>query len=184
MGRVWHEAPCPGDLQHAIDNFPTVAQSFQEQGCRGIILIYLALKQGPARDIFFAKWEECKHVMGPQGACGPPGCDRWLANVFEMLVAIPAELEGSELSTWSNNTNRGVGHHSGWLAFLQRMHVIHKVKTGKLIRVTAAKAVKTVKAGAGWQLNRGTSVVDVSTVWPMQAAKMPTFSEWLRGCWS
>ena len=81
---------------------------------------------------------------------------------------------------------RGVGHHSGWLAFLQRMNVIRKVKasTGKRIRVTAAKAVKTVKAGAGRQLNQGASMVDVSTAWHTQAAKMPTFIEWLRGCWS
>ena len=149
-------------------------------------LIYLALKQGPARDIFFAKWEECKHVMGPLGACGPPGCDRWLANMFEMLVAVPAELEGSDLNIWNDNANRGVGHHSGWLAFLQRMNVIRKVKasTGKRIRATAAKAVKTVKAGAGRKLNQGASVVDVSTAWLTQAAKMPTFIEWLRGCWS
>ena len=38
LGRVWHEAPCPGDLQHVIDYFLTVARSFQEQGGRGIVL--------------------------------------------------------------------------------------------------------------------------------------------------
>jgi len=47
--------------------------------------------------MFFAKWEEGKHLMGPLGACGPPGCDRWLANMFEMLVAVTAELEVSDL---------------------------------------------------------------------------------------
>jgi len=174
LARAWLEAPCPGDLQHAIDNFPTVARSFQEQGCRGIILIYLALKQGPARDAFFAKWEECKHVMGPMGACGPPGCDRWLSNLFRMLAAAAAELEGSDLGIWSDNTSRGVGHHSGWLAFLQRMSVIRKVKasTGKRTRVKAAKAVKTVKARAGRQRNQGASMVDVSRVWLRQAARI------------
>jgi hypothetical protein len=122
----------------------------------------MALKQGPARDIVFAEWQACMTSMGVKGCHGPPGSDRWLAKLFDMLAVTASNMEGVNLQIWSDNTNRGVGHHSGWLPFLQRMNVIRKakatrqsrrarrvngsktVKTGKTI-----KCIKTYKAGHG-----------------------------------
>jgi hypothetical protein len=143
------EAPCPADLEHAIVNYPMVAQSFEEGECHGIILIYMALKQGPARDLFFAEWKACMTSMGMKGCHGPPGSDRWLAKLFDLLVVTASNMEGVDMQIWSDNTNRGVGYHSGWLPFLQHLNVIRKVRAprpaGRPRRANGSKTVKTGK---------------------------------------
>ncbi len=147
------EAPCPADLQHAIVNFPRVMRSFEECDSHGVILIYMAMKQGPARDAFFEQWQACD--MGPKGKHGHPGCDRWLAKLCGMLARTATNMEGVDLQIWSDNTNRGVGHHSGWLPYLQTLGIIKKVvKT-----VKATKTVKNVKKVKGIKTIKGSKTL-------------------------
>ena len=164
------EAPCPADLEHAIVNYPTVARSFEELDCHGVIFIYLAMKQGPARDAFFAEWQSCETSMGLNGRHGPPGSDRWLAKLFDMLATTASKMEAVDMQIWSDNTNRGVGHHSGWLPFLQRLNVIGKAKAPRRARrarqANGSKTVKTgnarVKAGVAKRGKQGRGVTHVA----------------------
>jgi hypothetical protein len=59
---------------------------------------------------------------------------------------------------WSNNTNRGVGHHSGWLPYLQTLGIIKKVvKTVKATKtVKSVKEVKGIKTIKGSKTLKGT----------------------------
>ena len=63
------------------------------------------------------------------------------------LMTTASTMEGVDLQIWSGNTHRGVGHHSGWLPFLQNLNVIRKAKAPRQSRRTRRVNGRTVKTG-------------------------------------
>ena len=124
----------PGDLEDAITRFGESWNTFAEH--RGLILVEVALKYKLVRDVFTEEWRALASSPGSQRSkarChhGEP-TDVHVQRLYSALVRTAQKLDMQPMPGWADNCGRQVSHHSGWLAFLQRVGVLCKLRQNKL----------------------------------------------------
>ena len=107
----------PGDLQDMVTRRckePELYRSRPE-----LALVAALLKLGPPRDAM--EVQARRHSWDVS-----QGTQKRVQVLWLVLQEVARSLDAVSMGTWSDNANRGVAHHSGFLMWLQKLRVIRR----------------------------------------------------------